>query len=250
MLLACSDLCKKFSENNKHFIKKILISCFFATPWAGALCLGAVDLPWQDQLCCDSPSARLAAGGADAHVPERNRSASHLPHPHPRCSYRKSTTKSEEFSGGKSLFTCVSCCVSSWHDPGACCVWSQVFHTLPWLSCAGEDSFHHNCKDCCLSVGGHPTLYPPTSSEISHSQLVISPCTLMITHNKRFTINKTFSNDCLVVFRCTWKICETIMHKTTLVGALKKYISRHIASALKPSQEDNIISFGEFGHYT
>lgn len=133
---------------------------------------------------------------------------------------------------------------------GPCCVWSQVFHTLPWLSCAGEDSFHHNCKDCCLSVGGHPTLYPPTSSEISHSQLVISPCTLMITHNKRFTINKTFSNDCLVVVRCTWKICETIMHKTTLVGALKKYISRHIASALKPSQEENIISFGEFGHYT
>lgn len=66
-----------------------------------------MDLPWQDQLCCDSPSARLAAEGEDTHVPERNSSASDLPHPHPRCSYSKSTAKShpEEFSGGTSFST-------------------------------------------------------------------------------------------------------------------------------------------------
>lgn len=122
ILLACSNLRKKSSENNKRFIKRFWFFCFFAASWAGALCLGAVDLPWQDQLCCDSPSARLAAEGEDAHVPERNRSVSDLPHPHPRCSYRKSTTKShpEEFSGGKSLFTCVSWQRGDWFR--ACCV--------------------------------------------------------------------------------------------------------------------------------
>ncbi|XP_070764514.1 leptin receptor [Enoplosus armatus] len=49
---------------------------------------GALDLPWQDELCCDSPSTHLAAEGDDAHTPETN-----LPQ-YPRCNFRSSTTES------------------------------------------------------------------------------------------------------------------------------------------------------------
>ncbi|XP_061681635.1 leptin receptor [Syngnathoides biaculeatus] len=63
---------------------------------SGTLCLkpeegagllsGAGDLPWQDQLCYDSPSAQERKGGATP-PPERNRSTSNLPQ-HPRCYFR------------------------------------------------------------------------------------------------------------------------------------------------------------------
>uniref|UniRef100_A0A671VP30 Fibronectin type-III domain-containing protein n=1 Tax=Sparus aurata TaxID=8175 RepID=A0A671VP30_SPAAU len=49
---------------------------------------GAVDLPWQDELCCDSPSAHLTAEGSNAHATETNRSDSSLPH-YPCCSFRR-----------------------------------------------------------------------------------------------------------------------------------------------------------------
>uniref|UniRef100_A0A4W6D5G8 Leptin receptor n=1 Tax=Lates calcarifer TaxID=8187 RepID=A0A4W6D5G8_LATCA len=76
---------------------------FFASLCTGAQCLepevgaslraGALDLPWQDELCCDSPSAHLDIEGGGMHAQETNRSESDLPH-HPRCSYKSSTTKS------------------------------------------------------------------------------------------------------------------------------------------------------------
>ncbi|XP_068445733.1 leptin receptor [Clinocottus analis] len=66
---------------------------------------GALDLPWQDELCCDSPSAHLAAEGGDAHVTtETNRSESNLPLS-PVCSFRGSANRSHphESSGGSCL---------------------------------------------------------------------------------------------------------------------------------------------------
>ncbi|KAK9519589.1 hypothetical protein VZT92_022308 [Zoarces viviparus] len=54
---------------------------------------GALDLPWQDELCCDSPSAHLTAEGDDTHAPETNRSESNLPRS-PLCSFRGSTNES------------------------------------------------------------------------------------------------------------------------------------------------------------
>ncbi|XP_045905624.1 leptin receptor isoform X2 [Micropterus dolomieu] len=51
---------------------------------------GALDLPWQDELCCDSPSAHLTAEGDDTHA---NRSESNLPH-YNRCNFRGSKTGS------------------------------------------------------------------------------------------------------------------------------------------------------------
>lgn len=67
---------------------------------------GAVDLPWQDELCCDSPSAHLTAEGDDTHALEATHPAAILPH-YPRCSFRSSTTKLRyhQLSVGKILST-------------------------------------------------------------------------------------------------------------------------------------------------
>ncbi|XP_033937667.1 leptin receptor isoform X2 [Pseudochaenichthys georgianus] len=54
---------------------------------------GAMELPWQDELCCDSPSAHLTAEVDSTHTPETNRSDSNPPH-HPLCSFRSSTNRS------------------------------------------------------------------------------------------------------------------------------------------------------------
>ncbi|XP_076583053.1 leptin receptor [Chaetodon auriga] len=58
---------------------------------------GAQELPWQDELCCDSPSAHT-------HAPETNRSQLKLPH-HRRCSFRGPTAHSHphESSAGTCL---------------------------------------------------------------------------------------------------------------------------------------------------
>lgn len=84
-----------------------------ASLWAGALRLehdlgasldsDAKDLPWQDELCCDSPSAYLNAEDAVTATPESNRTKSNFPR-YPRCSFRSSTIKPfpNELSGGKS----------------------------------------------------------------------------------------------------------------------------------------------------
>ncbi|XP_075872070.1 leptin receptor [Nelusetta ayraudi] len=69
----------------------------------GVLCLAAADLPWQDQLCCESPPAhRAAEGERDVHVAEGNGSAPSVP---PRCSYRNSPSSPwpEEASAGTCL---------------------------------------------------------------------------------------------------------------------------------------------------
>nr|QCO95273.1 leptin receptor [Channa punctata] len=66
-----------------------------------ALHYGVLDLPWQDELCCDSPSGRLTVEGGSTHAPEKSRFQSNLPH-RPRCSFRSSKTKSHppQPSGG------------------------------------------------------------------------------------------------------------------------------------------------------
>ncbi|TMS20070.1 Leptin receptor, partial [Larimichthys crocea] len=65
---------------------------------------GAMDLPWQDELCCDSPSAQLSVEDSNTHTPETNSSESNHPH-YPRCSFRSSTTESQphELSNGTCL---------------------------------------------------------------------------------------------------------------------------------------------------
>ncbi|XP_054458403.1 leptin receptor isoform X2 [Anoplopoma fimbria] len=62
---------------------------------------GALDLPWQDELCCDSPSTRRTAEGDDTHAPGTNCSESHHQH-YPLCSFRGSSTESHphKSSGG------------------------------------------------------------------------------------------------------------------------------------------------------
>ncbi|KAL6108253.1 lepr [Pungitius sinensis] len=62
---------------------------------------GVLELPWQDELCCDSPSAHLPAEGDVTHAPEKKRSDSSLPHNY-HCSFRGSTNESnthESFGG-------------------------------------------------------------------------------------------------------------------------------------------------------
>ncbi|XP_039985106.1 leptin receptor isoform X2 [Xiphias gladius] len=74
-------------------------------PGEGAsLQAGALDLPWQDELCCDSPLAHVNGEGGGTYAPETNRSESHLPH-YPRCSFRSLTTASHSHgpSGGSCL---------------------------------------------------------------------------------------------------------------------------------------------------
>ncbi|XP_074491005.1 leptin receptor [Sebastes fasciatus] len=65
---------------------------------------GALDLPWHDELCCDSPSAHRTVEGDATLAPKTNHSESNLPH-YPLCSFRSSTTKSHphEPSGGTCL---------------------------------------------------------------------------------------------------------------------------------------------------
>ncbi|XP_059197879.1 leptin receptor [Centropristis striata] len=65
---------------------------------------GVLDLPWQDELCCDSPSAHLTVEGDSTHIPETNRSESNHPH-YPLCSFRSSSTESRphDSSGGTCL---------------------------------------------------------------------------------------------------------------------------------------------------
>ncbi|CAN9500887.1 unnamed protein product [Ophioblennius macclurei] len=62
---------------------------------------GALDLPWRDELCCDSSAANLSveAGGDDSSA--RNITELHLPR-HRRCYFRSSTDQSEprQTSGG------------------------------------------------------------------------------------------------------------------------------------------------------
>lgn len=60
---------------------------------AARLRLAALDLPWQGELCCDSPSAHLAAEAEETHVLRTNHSESNLPHV-PRCNFRSSTAAS------------------------------------------------------------------------------------------------------------------------------------------------------------
>ncbi|XP_042370661.1 leptin receptor isoform X2 [Plectropomus leopardus] len=65
---------------------------------------GALDLPWQDELCCDSPSAHLPLEQDDTLTPGTNRSESNLPH-NPLCSFKGST--SESHPRGPSGGTCL-----------------------------------------------------------------------------------------------------------------------------------------------
>nr|AHL37670.1 truncated leptin receptor [Oreochromis niloticus] len=65
---------------------------------------GAVELPWQDELCCESPSAHLGVEGGSANSPEANLSQSNLPHS-PGCTFKSSRIDSHHprSSGGTCL---------------------------------------------------------------------------------------------------------------------------------------------------
>uniref|UniRef100_A0A8C6L596 Leptin receptor n=1 Tax=Nothobranchius furzeri TaxID=105023 RepID=A0A8C6L596_NOTFU len=55
---------------------------------------GVLDLPWKDELCCDSPPAYIGAGGSGRIPPETNRSEVNLPHPL-RCTFRSLAAEPE-----------------------------------------------------------------------------------------------------------------------------------------------------------
>lgn len=63
-----------------------------------------MDLPWHDELCCDSPYHTVGVGAT--HTSQTNNSGACLP-PDGCCSFRNMTTESHPrlLSGGKSLFT-------------------------------------------------------------------------------------------------------------------------------------------------
>ncbi|XP_069009275.1 leptin receptor [Embiotoca jacksoni] len=54
---------------------------------------GALDLPWQDELCCDLPSTHRSTEGGGRNASETNRSESTLSHHH-RCNFRSSIIES------------------------------------------------------------------------------------------------------------------------------------------------------------
>ncbi|XP_041646977.1 leptin receptor isoform X2 [Cheilinus undulatus] len=76
---------------------------------------GVLDLPWQDELCCDSTAAHLNVEEGDTHAPETNRSESNFPRDH-RCNFRSlsSGTQPHEPSAG----TCfdVLCRIEHWEN--------------------------------------------------------------------------------------------------------------------------------------
>ena len=95
--------------NNKSELRDPFSS---ACAWmrAGCVCLehvegaslrsGAIDVPWRDELCCDSPPAHGTVEGGAWNSSEMNRSESVLPQDR-RCAFKSSTARSHptEFSG-------------------------------------------------------------------------------------------------------------------------------------------------------
>ncbi|XP_060890548.1 leptin receptor [Labrus mixtus] len=74
-----------------------------------------LDLPWQDELCCDSPVGRLNVEGEDAHARGSNRSESNLPHD-PRCSFRSSTAGSHPHGTSAGACLDVLCRIDNWEN--------------------------------------------------------------------------------------------------------------------------------------
>ncbi|KAM9848864.1 leptin receptor [Aulostomus maculatus] len=70
----------------------------------GGLRAGAQDLPWMDELCCDSLSLTHPTAEDVTHSRETNRSESNLPHG-PHCTFRSLATRSSfpDASGGTCL---------------------------------------------------------------------------------------------------------------------------------------------------
>uniref|UniRef100_A0A665VDU0 Fibronectin type-III domain-containing protein n=1 Tax=Echeneis naucrates TaxID=173247 RepID=A0A665VDU0_ECHNA len=85
---------------------------------AGAQCLeteegaylqaGALDLPWQDQLCCDSPVAHVNVEEGGTYAPESKYSESNLPQ-YSRCSFRSSAAKSDQHESSGSTCLDILC---------------------------------------------------------------------------------------------------------------------------------------------
>ncbi|XP_037553856.1 leptin receptor [Nematolebias whitei] len=83
-------------------ILSVLMHVFLTSP--GAWCLepepGAslypriLDLPWQDELCCDSPPASVSEEGGNSITPETKRSKLNLLHPS-HCNFRNVTIESQ-----------------------------------------------------------------------------------------------------------------------------------------------------------
>ncbi|KAF0041905.1 hypothetical protein F2P81_005437 [Scophthalmus maximus] len=94
-----------------HNILLVSHGVWCSEPEDGAsLQAGALVLPWQDELCCDSRTAPFNEAGGDTDAPETNRSESKLPHS-PRCRFRSLTTgtRPRELSGHKSSFNNGTC---------------------------------------------------------------------------------------------------------------------------------------------
>uniref|UniRef100_A0A665VDI6 Fibronectin type-III domain-containing protein n=1 Tax=Echeneis naucrates TaxID=173247 RepID=A0A665VDI6_ECHNA len=69
---------------------------------------GALDLPWQDQLCCDSPVAHVNVEEGGTYAPESKYSESNLPQ-YSRCSFRSSAAKSDQHESSGSTCLDILC---------------------------------------------------------------------------------------------------------------------------------------------
>lgn len=108
---------------------------------AGILCLensargglhsGVVDLPWMDELCCESRSAHSSVEGDAVHMPQTNGSQASLPDD-PQCSFQSLMSKlhPRELSGRRVFFR-----IFELHD--------SILTEHPWVmqvhGCISED---------------------------------------------------------------------------------------------------------------
>ncbi|XP_017276076.1 leptin receptor isoform X1 [Kryptolebias marmoratus] len=80
---------------------------------------GILDLPWQDELCCDSPPASISAEGGNTIAPETKSSKLNLLHPS-RCNFRNITIESQPQRPSGSICLDILCRIGENWENVAC----------------------------------------------------------------------------------------------------------------------------------
>ncbi|XP_074524942.1 leptin receptor [Halichoeres trimaculatus] len=77
---------------------------------------GVLDLPWHDELCCDSPAAHLHSEEKERHAPKNtNHFGSNLPD-HPRCSFKSQTTGLHTHKASGGICVNILCRIQNWEN--------------------------------------------------------------------------------------------------------------------------------------
>lgn len=94
---------------------------------------GALDVPWQDEVCCDSPTA-------NAYIEEGTSQSDLNLDTSPRCKFRSSSAESKPLVslGGKSL--CSKCCLFVWQ----------------WMKCSSKSILYDAMDLTRLTPSGSP----------------------------------------------------------------------------------------------